>query len=138
LGFTYRSSIVCTEPGPQGEPGDWRQSTTPGARAPHAWLEPGKSTLDLFGRGFVLLSFGTSDGAPDGASDSASNDTAAAVDAFAGRRIPLDTTVCHDPEVAALYERRFVLVRPDGHVAWRGDELPAQLDELVDKVRGAV
>jgi flavin-dependent monooxygenase StaC len=142
LGFTYRSSIVCTEPGPQGEPHDWRQSTTPGARAPHAWLEPGKSTLDLFGRGFVLLCFGTSGSTSDGTTDRSTDGTtdgiAAAVNAFAGRRIPLDTTVCHDPEVAELYERRFVLVRPDGHVAWRGDELPAQLDELVDKVRGAV
>lgn len=132
LGYTYRSSIVDTEPEPPGEPGEWRQSTTPGARAPHAWLEPGKSTLDLFGRGFVLLAFDTSGGA-----DKTSDDIGAAVNAFARRRVPLDTALCHDLEVATLYERRLVLVRPDGHVAWRGDQLPARLDELVDKVRGA-
>jgi 2-polyprenyl-6-methoxyphenol hydroxylase-like FAD-dependent oxidoreductase len=125
FGHVYRSSIVRAEPEPQDEPGGWRQSATPGARAPHAWLEPGRSTLDLFGQGFALLSFGTSDG------------VAAAVQAFATHRVPLDTTVCHNPGVAALYERRFVLVRPDGHVAWRGDELPVGLDELVDQVRGA-
>ena len=30
-------------------------SPRPGARAPHAWLAEGSSTLDLFGRSFVLL-----------------------------------------------------------------------------------
>lgn len=28
--------------------------TRPGARGPHAWLEDGRSTLDLFGAGFTL------------------------------------------------------------------------------------
>ncbi len=37
----------------------------------------------------------------------------------------------------ALYERRMVLVRPDGHVAWRGDVLPANADALIDRVRGS-
>jgi hypothetical protein len=30
-----------------------------------------------------------------------------------------------------------VLVRPDGHVAWRGDSLPADVGALLDTVRGA-
>lgn len=42
-----------------------------------------------------------------------------------------------DPEIAALYERRVVLVRPDGHVAWRGDTLAADVLSLIDRVRGA-
>ena len=41
------------------------------------------------------------------------------------------------PEAAALYERRLVLVRPDGHVAWRGDSQPTASLELIDTVRGA-
>jgi hypothetical protein len=39
--------------------------------------------------------------------------------------------------VAALYERALVLVRPDGHVAWRGDELPADPAPIVERMRGA-
>jgi hypothetical protein len=35
-----------------------------------------------------------------------------------------------------LYERRLVLVRPDGHVAWRGDRVH-DADRIVDTVRGA-
>ena len=35
----------------------YTQTARPGSRAPHAWLSPGRSTLDLFGRSFVLLRF---------------------------------------------------------------------------------
>ena len=41
------------------------------------------------------------------------------------------------PGVAALYETSLVLVRPDGHVAWRGNECPADAGAIVDRVRGA-
>jgi flavin-dependent monooxygenase StaC len=125
FGLVYRSSIIRCESELSGGLDGWRQSAVPGERAPHAWLEPGRSTLDLFGTGFVLLSFGTSE------------DVGAAARAFAAHRVPLTTIVALTSEVAALYERRLVLVRPDGHVAWRGDELPTRLDDLVNQVRGA-
>ena len=34
------------------------QIARPGARAPHVWLRDGRSTLDLYGRSFVLLRLG--------------------------------------------------------------------------------
>jgi hypothetical protein len=36
-----------------------------------------------------------------------------------------------------VYGRRLVLVRPDGHVAWRGDSQPDDALMLIDMVRGA-
>jgi hypothetical protein len=42
-----------------------------------------------------------------------------------------------EPAIAQLYGRRLVLVRPDGHVAWRCDDLPADSLALADRVRGA-
>jgi hypothetical protein len=42
-----------------------------------------------------------------------------------------------DPDVAALYEASLVLVRPDGHVAWRGNESPTDGIAIVDRIRGA-
>jgi hypothetical protein len=43
----------------------------------------------------------------------------------------------HEPAAAALYARRLVLVRPDGHVAWRSDEMPSDPVAVIDHVRGA-
>ena len=60
LGYRYDDfSIVVpdgTPPGPD-DPSEYIQTARPGARAPHAWLADGRSTLDLFGRSFVLLRF---------------------------------------------------------------------------------
>ena len=51
--------------------------------------------------------------------------------------MPLQIIKIDDPKVCETYERPFVLVRPDGHVAWRGDEIPENAAEIIDKVRGA-
>jgi hypothetical protein len=74
----------------------------------------------------VLLRLG--DGAPDSAAFEA---------ALARRRVPLTVVAIADARVCELYERRFVLLRPDGHVAWRGDTLPDDPLAVADRVRGA-
>ena len=51
--------------------------------------------------------------------------------------MPLTIVDLDEPEAVALYERRLVLVRPDGHVAWRADEAPDDADAMIDRVRGA-
>jgi len=123
LGYRYEGSPVCVaDDAPPAEPEDSRiyvQSSHPGGRAPHAWLADGRSTLDLFGGGFTLLSFGQ----PEAAAPASA--------------VPVKSVSIEDPAIAALYERRYVLVRPDGHVAWRGDRLPADFGDVLDRVRGA-
>ena len=59
------------------------------------------------------------------------------IEAARARGMPLALTMIDDPEIARLYERRLVLVRPDGHVAWRGDRAPADPAGIIDRVRGA-
>jgi hypothetical protein len=51
--------------------------------------------------------------------------------------VPLTVRDIRSGEAAALYERRLVLVRPDGHVAWRGDEVPQNAWRIIDTARGA-
>jgi hypothetical protein len=51
--------------------------------------------------------------------------------------VPLTVTTFDDPDIAALYEMPLVLVRPDGHVAWRGTDVPIDAEGLIDRVRGA-
>lgn len=58
--------------------------------------------------------------------------TAAAAD----RGMPLRVIALDDPAIARLYERRLVLVRPDGMVAWRADVLPDSAAALVATVTG--
>ena len=82
--------------------------------------------MDLFGWEFVLLRFG----APD-------TDVSALVEAAAVRGVPLKVEDIDDEKAAALYEKPLVLVRPDGHIAWRGDALPDDAAVLIDQVRGA-
>jgi hypothetical protein len=93
----------------------------PGARAPHVVLDDGRSTLDLFGSGFVLLR-----AAGDGADDWAPPGVAShAIDAepFA--------------EAYGLSPGGAVLVRPDGVVAWRSRG-PAERSEIAHALATAL
>ncbi len=51
--------------------------------------------------------------------------------------MPLEIVDLDLPEVTSLYQRRLVLVRPDGHVAWRADADPDDAAAVIDVVRGA-
>ena len=101
-------------------------STRPGTRAPHAWLDDDRSTLDLFGDGFVLLRLGANP-----------PDATRLIEAAKARGVPMREVTLAEPDVATLYETSLVLVRPDGHVAWRGNECPADAAGVVDRIRGA-
>ena len=58
------------------------------------------------------------------------------MEAAARAGVPLAVVDIDDDRARTLYERKLVLVRPDGHVAWRADALPEDADALVDIVRG--
>lgn len=129
LGYMFEGSPIVVPDGtpqPPDEVSTYTPTARPGSRAPHVWLAPGESLIDLFGREFVLLRFGAE--APDGAPLQR---------AAEARGVPFRTVPIDNPEAAALYECALVLVRPDGQVAWRGDALPADVDGLIDTVRGA-
>jgi 2-polyprenyl-6-methoxyphenol hydroxylase-like FAD-dependent oxidoreductase len=132
LGYVYEKSPIIVPDGtapPPDEVMTYTQTARPGSRAPHVWLAPDRSTLDLFGRGFVLLRF---------VPEAGNGDTL--VDAASARGVPLSVVEIDSADAFAAYERRLVLVRPDGHVAWRADEGPSMSDALriIDTVRGAL
>jgi 2-polyprenyl-6-methoxyphenol hydroxylase-like FAD-dependent oxidoreductase len=129
LGYRYdESQIVVSDgtPVPPLETSTYTQTALPGARAPHVWLPAGRSTLHLFGRGCVLLRLGAD--APAGESLQRAAEEAG---------MPLQVVALDAPEVFDAYQRRLVLVRPDGHVAWRADAAPQDAHAVVDRVRGA-
>jgi len=54
------------------------------------------------------------------------------------RRVPVTFVNIDQPDIAKLYERKLVLVRPDGHVAWRDDRMPSDPLRVIDVLRGAI
>jgi 2-polyprenyl-6-methoxyphenol hydroxylase-like FAD-dependent oxidoreductase len=127
--YCYEDSPICVPDGTSPlvvDPARFVASTRPGTRAPHVWLDGEQSILDLFGDGFVLLRLGANP-----------PDAAVFAEAAKARGVPLRQVAIADPEVAVLYETRLVLVRPDGHVAWRGDACPADAGAVIDRIRGA-
>jgi 2-polyprenyl-6-methoxyphenol hydroxylase-like FAD-dependent oxidoreductase len=129
LGYRYEPSPICwpeSSPPPPESVSEYHPTTRSGSRAPHAWLDDHRSIIDMFGGGFTLLRLG--DDAPD---------PQPIAQGFALRGVPLTVATIMDPAIGRLYERRLVLVRPDGHVAWRSDALPADPLALADRVRGA-
>jgi 2-polyprenyl-6-methoxyphenol hydroxylase-like FAD-dependent oxidoreductase len=135
LGYIYRSAAIIAEDDVERGSEDPRESKgRSGSRAPHLWIDrDGQriSTLDLFGRGFVLL---TSAGG------------AKWVDAsrVAARQIPgldFDAHVIPSNEFAAAYgigDSGAVLVRPDGFVAWRATAITSDPGRTVANVLATV
>src|SRR5262249_52824075 len=97
----------------------------PGCRAPHVWLGNGRSLYDAAGAGFALLRFDPS------------VSVGGVADAARRRGVPLALVDVDDPPARELYARKLALVRPDQHIAWRGDAEPADPLALIDLVRGA-
>ncbi len=114
LGLSYEgSSIIAREPGerPAHDSERYTPSARPGSLAPHAWLEDGRSLYDLFGQGFSLVV------AHD--ADTAAVKQATAQAATLG--IPFTIVAPAGQKVRSLYQAGLTLVRPDQHVAWRGE-----------------
>ena len=129
FGYYYDQSHLIAYDGetqPAYSMSEFISSSVPGCRAPHLWLSDGQSLYDAMGQDYVLLRFDTS------------VDTSAMEEAARARRMPFSVFDVRsiDPLFSA-YSHKLVLVRPDQHVAWRGDRLPADPMSLVDLVRGA-
>jgi 2-polyprenyl-6-methoxyphenol hydroxylase-like FAD-dependent oxidoreductase len=128
LGYRLEGSPIVVPdgtPAPPFEVMTYRPTARPGHRAPHAWIDHERSTIDLYGAGYTLVRFDPR--VP----------TAALQTAARERGVPLAVIDVANGAIARLYERALVLVRPDGFVAWRGDTVPSDAMALVDTIRGA-
>ena len=147
FGASYASAAIVPDGTPPVEVADpvteYVPTARPGGRAPHVWLQRNGSelsTIDLVGRRFTLL------GGPGGAAW-----CEAARAAAAERGAPLDAIAVgvdgdlRDREGAWLAAYGVepdgaVLVRPDGHVAWRRSGLArdcrAEMNAALGQVLG--
>lgn len=128
FGYRYSASpVICHEPG-DAPAWHWRSitpTTWPGGRAPAVLLADGSQLFDRLGTWFTLVDLSGQDfGAP-------------LVKEALRRNIPMRLLPLDDDAVRACWERDLVLVRPDHHVAWRGDDPPANWDAVLDRITGA-
>jgi 2-polyprenyl-6-methoxyphenol hydroxylase-like FAD-dependent oxidoreductase len=128
FGYFYdRSPLIeyDDEPAPKYTMDTFTPSTAPGCRTPHLWLDDGRSLYDALGPYYTLLRFDPA------------HDVAPIVEAARVRSVPLAVLDVSAMSAGNLYSHRLVLVRPDQHVAWRGNVLPADPLQLIDRLRGA-
>ncbi|UVS81458.1 FAD-dependent monooxygenase [Actinokineospora sp. UTMC 2448] len=131
LGARYDGSpLVCADGDPPADSlVDYTPSGVPGGRAPHAWCTagrgPGDSLFDRLGDGFTLLRLG--DRPPEAGAFTAAARAAG---------VPLTVLAVPDPDVRDLYGRDLALVRPDHHIAWRGDRAPDDARAVIAAVTG--
>jgi putative polyketide hydroxylase len=133
LGHVLVSAVITADhtaaPSTRDPIGQYVPVGRPGHRAPHLWLDNGRSTLDLFGSTFVALTDPPGKRALDAAADIAR-----------ATGIPLvvhviDAAAWHD--LYGVERGGVVLVRPDGYVAWRSIAQPPTSHELAAALRAA-
>jgi putative polyketide hydroxylase len=139
LGFSYESPAIIPDgsapPSVADEVVDYAPSAQPGRRAPHVWIERGgtrASILDFFGPHFTLICGARSQPW-----------TAACMAAREELRIPLEAyAVGRDfDEPTGRFAERYgigdggaVVVRPDGHVAFRAQSPWTSLTDVLRRI----
>jgi 2-polyprenyl-6-methoxyphenol hydroxylase-like FAD-dependent oxidoreductase len=127
-GYIYSGSpIIVEEDGvaPPDNPVVYSPTTWPGARLPSIFLADGSALYDRLGTRFTLVLIGDADGG-------------SLIDAAKKSGLPLDVLRLEESPTTRILERRLLLIRPDQHVAWRGDLPPADPMAIVAAVTGRI
>lgn len=114
FGGRYDGSVIVVTDGstpPPDAANSYQPSACPGGRPPHAWLADGRSLYDTFHSEWTLLQLGPQP-----------LDAKAFLAAASQLGMDVKPVLHSDPELLALYEAPWVLIRPDQVVAWRGHD----------------
>ncbi|UHL62692.1 FAD-dependent oxidoreductase [Paralcaligenes sp. KSB-10] len=129
FGYFYDKSpliVYDDETAPAYSMGGFTASTVPGCRAPYFDLDKDTPLYDRLGKGYTLLRF------------DASCEVAPLVQATQFHHMPLTLLdASGNDSIPAAYRHKMLLLRPDQHIAWRGDALPADISNLMNVLRGA-
>ena len=128
LGYRYVGSPLIAEEG-EGPPHEFMTyvpSTWPGVRLPHVWLKDRTAVQDHIGYGdhYTLLRFNTR------------ADAAGFAPAFQAAGAPFRLLDLDDAHAREVYGHDLMLLRPDMHIAWRGNAPPADAAKLVRMAAG--
>lgn len=112
FGYSYAGSpLVAYEYGnvPEWDTCTYTPHTCPGVRIPHMWLADGRALQDVLGDWYTLLDL------------AGSCETEALEKAFRALGAPLDVLRLDEPHLREVYNCSVLLLRPDLHIAWRGN-----------------
>ncbi|KAG8158507.1 hypothetical protein KVR01_011629 [Diaporthe batatas] len=138
MGYRYKSDIIPRtlddrkEDEPAWDPHVYHPTTWPGGRPPHVFLNDGSAIFDHFGPWFTLVEFLDHQVHPERGSQHL-------VEAASGLAVPLrHIHLRNEDHAAQIWEKSLVLVRPDGHVVWRGDSVrdPSLAREIIETAVG--
>jgi 2-polyprenyl-6-methoxyphenol hydroxylase-like FAD-dependent oxidoreductase len=127
LGYRYVDSPVIDNipGGPEHLYRDYRPTTWPGARLPHVWLGDGTPIQDrISNTGYTLLCLNRR------------HETAGLEEAFRDRAVPFYVQNIASEPAREVYERDLILLRPDMHVVWRGNNPPENPEALAALATG--
>jgi 2,4-dichlorophenol 6-monooxygenase len=128
IGQRYTSDAVVDDgtpfPQPTRDPALYYKPTThPGAHLPHVWLEKARtpiSTLDLVGHGRFSLIVGISGSAWEEAAGRVASELGIELPVFrVGYRCEYDDVLGDWGRIREMNDAGALLMRPDGHIAWR-------------------
>lgn len=128
FGYYYDQSPVIAYDGetpPSYSMGSFAASTVPGARVPHVWLPGGRSLLDELGPAYTLIRVDPA------------IDVGPLTNAAARSGVPLAVIDIDRSNATVRFPENLLIVRPDSHIAWRGDAAPSEPHRLFDRLRGA-
>lgn len=127
LGYSYAGSELIAHESDNVTDWDTTKYTPharPGVRIPHVWLKDGRAMQDALGANYTLLDL------------TGHCDTTELQAHFVGIGAPLDVLHLDEPRIRDVYGCSLLLLRPDLHIFWRGETLPAALDEFVRAATG--
>ncbi len=125
LGYRYDHSpvIFSDDNATPVDPLIYEGATWPGARLPSVFLDDGSALHDHLGLYFTLIVMGE-------------HDVSAFEKAAAEARIPLKILRPQGEAVKRVMDYPLILVRPDQHIAWRGDLTPLDCGQVLKTVAG--
>ena len=110
--------------------GSHSYAARPGHHLAPAQLSSGRNVFEELGRGFTLLALSAENNTKD-------REIEALRQAARSLSVPLRIVRDSSEGERIAYEAAMVLVRPDQHVAWAGNELPRDADGLLKKAAGS-
>ncbi len=129
LGYRYdKSPLIWREAGdalPDHDLMHYRPTTHPGARLPNAWLDDGTPVQDHLGAGYTILKLGRTQA-----------DASPLENALKARGAPVTTLELRDANPREVYGHDLLLLRPDLHVVWRGNQAPEDPNALAALATG--